>query len=126
MNLYEEDKSEVWRLIDYIQFKMYTARQAEKSKWKLDVEKCMEGLARLELEKEDKVETLKMSMPKVPKYSKVTKPAKLFKSDGSLSVRGAKWKELCEQMNYSLDREEPIEYISGYSCLLYTSDAADE
>lgn len=114
MNLYEEDKSEVWRLMDYIQFKMYTARQAEKSKWKLDVEKCMEGLARLELEKEDKVETLKLAMPVIPVYSTVTRPSKLFKSDGSLSVRGEKWKELCEEIGESLDRTEPITYITSY------------
>lgn len=114
MNLYEEDKSEVWKLIDYIQFKMFTAREAEKSKWKLDVDRCSRGLATLELDKEDKVNSIKEAMPKVPKYSTVTRPAKLFKADGKLSVRGAKWKQLCKDLNLSLDREEPIKYVSGY------------
>lgn len=113
MNLYEEDKDEVWRLIDYIQFKMYTAREAEKSRWKLDVDKCQRGLARLQLEKEDKVLTLQEAMPKTPIYKKINRPKTLFKKDGKLSVAGQKWKDACIEHGYSLDREEPIEYVDS-------------
>lgn len=113
MNLYEEDKSEVWRLIDYIQFKLYTAAMAEKSRWKLDVDKCERGLAELELLKEEKVELLAKAMPKVPVYKKVNRPKTLFKADGTLSVRGQKWKDACLKYGYSLDREESIEYVES-------------
>lgn len=114
MNLYDEDKDECWRIIDYLQFKMDTAREAERSKWKLDVDKCSRGLAELELEKEDKVEKLKSAMPKTPIYATVNKPKNLFTAKGELSVRGKKWKDACKEHGYSVDREEPIEYIKEY------------
>lgn len=91
LNLMYNDEEDVWRFIDYLSFKMDCAREQERSKWKLDVERCRSGLDVLEREKQVKTVELAKAMPRVPVYAKRTKPAKPYKKDGSLSATGAKW-----------------------------------
>ena len=108
MKIYQDEK-EVWRFIDYLSFKMDCAREAEASRWKLDLPRCLEVLEFLEGEKENKVIDLIKAMPKVVKtkemmkpdtlYKKgktLKKPKSMFKADGSLSSTGKKWKGLVE------------------------------
>ena len=109
--LYEGSESSVIKLIKYLMFKMYCATLQEKSKWKLDVEKCTQYLEELTSLKEEKVTLLKQVMPKVPDKAQKLRPKRMYKQDGSLSALGQKWVDLCESLGLPQEWEEPIEYI---------------
>ena len=112
LTLYEGDEAEAWRLIDYLTFKMECAAEQEASKWKLDVEKCEEGLSTLTKEKEEKTCQLAAIMPKVKKYQKKIRPKKPYKKDGSLSSTGKKWFSLLEEGGFSEDYEGEVKVFS--------------
>lgn len=110
-NLYDNDDDGVNRLIRYLMFKMDCAREAERSRWRLDVVKCMNKLGELEAEKEEKTRQLAEAMPKVKKYATMempedlykkpktyTKPATFQKKDGSLSAAGKRYKAICDSV----------------------------
>lgn len=104
----------VWRLIDYLTFKMQCARDQEKYRWKLDVEKCKTTLAKLVALKEVKVVELTEAMPKVPEKVKRNKPAKPFKKNGELSETGKKWFSLLEQHGLEKDYDGVVEEVVGW------------
>jgi DNA polymerase I-like protein with 3'-5' exonuclease and polymerase domains len=112
LTLYEGDETEAWRLIDYLTFKMECAAEQEASKWKLDVEKCEDGLETLTKEKEEKICQLAAIMPKVPKYQVKKRPAKPFKKNGSLSSIGEKWFTLLEREGLPEDYEEEVKVLT--------------
>jgi len=106
-----EDKEAEERLIDYIMFKLKCARLAEKSKWKLDVDRCEEALAKLSAEKKAKVVELSEAMPKVVNTKIVKKPDNMYlkgktykkpknylKSDGTLSKSGERFDKMCKSV----------------------------
>lgn len=108
-NLYDDKNSEITRLVKYLMFKMDCARAAEESGWRLDIPLCEGTIAKLELEKEEKVTALAKVMPKVKKYDEMWKPDELYKKpktykkpstfqkkDGSLSAAGKKFKAICD------------------------------
>ncbi|MGL5323563.1 MAG: hypothetical protein ACRC91_02380, partial [Aeromonas sp.] len=113
MELYETEE-DAWRLIDYLMFKLDCAREQERSRWKLDVVKCEDGLAQLQAEKADKERQLIEAMPKVPSISVKKKPAKCFKQDGTLSVTGQKWFALLSEKGLPDWWAGDIEVITGY------------
>lgn len=119
-----ESEEEAWRFIKYLSFKMDCAKEAERSRWKLDIPRCEEALAMLELEKEDKSELLKKAMPFVEKkkfmhkpetlYKKgktFNRPKNLFKANGSLSSAGVKWKDTLKYVNGTDEGFEDIESV---------------
>jgi DNA polymerase III epsilon subunit-like protein len=121
LNLYDNNEKEVERVIEYIAFKMDCAREAERSKWRLDVELCKESLAKLEILKEERVEQLKLAMPEVITYGSMDvpkpfytpdtitkKPIKYLKSDGSLSEMGKKFSNLCSVMSIDPDKVDRV------------------
>lgn len=113
MDIYgSEDK--YWSFLKYLEFKMDCAREAERSGWKIDIDFCRESLAKLVLAKEDKVEKLTQSMPKVEIVTVKNIPAKPYKQDGSVSSHGAKWFTLLSELGLPEDHLEPVSYISGY------------
>lgn len=79
------------KFIKYLEFKMDCAVEQERSRWKLDEDKCRKGLEDLSLEKSQRTEELKKHMPRVKKYTKKTLPKKPFKSDGTRSAMGERW-----------------------------------
>ena len=109
--LYDGSESSVIKLIKYLMFKMYCATLQEKSKWKLDVEKCTQYLEELTTLKEEKVTLLKQVMPKVAIKAEKNRPKRMYKQDGSLSSLGQKWVDLCESLGLPQEWEESIEYI---------------
>lgn len=109
-----EDKDSADRLIRYIQFKMECAAEQERSGWKLDVDKAQLHTDELTQAEFEKIEELKLHMPKVPIIVKKTKPAKPFKKDGTLSVTGSNWVRLLKQHNLPKDYEGVVEVINGY------------
>lgn len=109
--LYDKDEKEVERLLDYLEFKSDCAREAEASRWKLDVARCISSLEELEDLKEEKMDQLRKGMPPVQVMATVSRPDSLYqapkvykkpatfqKNDGSLSSAGEKYKMLCEHV----------------------------
>jgi DNA-binding transcriptional MerR regulator len=96
---------EQWRLIRYLNFKMQCAADQEDVGIRLDYKKVLVHIGQLEKLQDEKVEELKLVMPKVPKYTKKVKPKVTHKKDGTLSSHGEKWFTLLRQnklpMNYN-------------------------
>jgi len=113
LKLYGSEE-EAWRLIEYLTFKMDCARDQERLKWKLDVEKCTEAHERLSDLKEVKVGLLEAAMPKIPIKKVKAKPAKPFKKDGSVSATGKKWFDLLKQEGLPEDYDGEVEYVDGF------------
>lgn len=114
LELYGSEE-EAWRLIDYLMFKMDCAREQERSRWKLDVIKCEDTLAKLIKDKQEAHNGLKNAMPKQPIKVKKERPKKPFKQDGSPSAIGVKWFQLLKDNNLPDWWKEPVEVITGYS-----------
>lgn len=109
-----QTKEALDKFLDYLMDKIDCAREQEKSRWHLDVELCSKTLAKLEIEKEEKIIGLSVAMPKVPIRVKKKKPAKPFKADGTLSSHGVKWFDLLREHNYEEDYEGEVVVITGY------------
>ncbi|MNQ21502.1 DNA polymerase I [compost metagenome] len=110
LKLYGSEE-EAWRLIDYLSFKMWCARQQEKNRWKLDVGACIASRDRLQGEADAKLLELVAAMPKVPVTTKKTKPKKPYKKDGSLSAIGEEWFKLLRENNLPEDYEGVVEVV---------------
>ena len=97
-------------LLDYLNFKMHCAMLQEKNKWKLDVGKAEELLFKLTESQARAVVSLEGVMPRVQTYKKVSRPTKPYKKDGSLSVTGEKWTQLCKDndINFDSDKEYSV------------------
>lgn len=104
-------EEEAWRLIDYLSFKMDCAREQERHRWKLDVERCENVLKKLSEDKEEKIAGLLLTMPKVAERASKSPPKKMYKKDGSLSSLGMQWQEFLLENNFPDTHSEPIEYI---------------
>ena len=108
-------EEEAWRLIDYLSFKMDCAREQERVKWKLDIERCTRVLDKLSKDKEEKTEGLLPHMPRVPVMgSKKPVIAKLYKKNGEMSVNGMLWQQLLQENNLPLSHNEDVTYIKDY------------
>ena len=120
-NLYDEDKDEMNRFIDYLMFKMDCAREAEASRWKLDVKRCEESLNMLKGLKKEKVEQLKEAMPKVIKYSTLERPEQMYaaptiykkpatylRTDGTVSKAGERFNEKCKLVGVNPEEVEKV------------------
>ena len=103
------------RVVRYLNFKMEQLEEQQNTKFKVDVPHAKKVIAELEEEIERKVEQLKAAMPKVPEYTKHSKPAKPFKKDGTLSSTGEKWKTLCEEAGVGFEYEGEIKKVKGYN-----------
>lgn len=110
-NLYDGDKKAINRLVKYLMFKIDCAREAEKSGWRVDIDRCNSTLEKLIAEKEEKVSALTLAMPKVKKYVEMWKPDELYKKpktykkpatfqkkDGELSAAGKRYKAICDSV----------------------------
>lgn len=113
LSLMYETEEDIWRFIDYLSFKMDCAREQERSKWKLDVERCNHGLSELVREKGHKTEELILAMPPVKIVASKSRPAKPFKKDGSVSATGAKWFSLLRREGKPEDYTGTIDVVVG-------------
>lgn len=113
LNLYG-DFTELRKFLRYLDFKMYCLHLQEKARWKLDEERCIEAIEKLSKESEERFESLKQVMPKVPVYSKKTKPKKMYKKDGSLTSLGEAWVERLRENNLPEDYEGEIQEITSW------------
>ena len=103
------------KVVKYLNFKMEQLEEQQNTKFKVDVPHAKKVIEELEQEVEHKTEQLKASMPKVPEYTKHTRPAKPFKKDGTLSANGEKWKSLCEEAEVDFNYEGEIKKIKQYN-----------
>lgn len=113
-NLYDNDRSDIDRLVKYLMFKMDCAREAEASGWKIDTERLHKTIENLEAEKEEKVVALIEAMPKVKKWKTVRMPKNLRKKDGSLSTAGYKWIELLESCGLPETHTDDVTYVASF------------
>lgn len=102
------------RFIRYLQFKMECAALAEKSRWKLDKEKCLKSTETLEKLQEEKVNELRNVLPKVPIMGVVRRPKVYYKKDGELSSAAERWKQLADSRQMDAESTETISIIKGY------------
>lgn len=106
--VYDNDE-DIVRVIKYLNFIMECSRHQEEQKIQIDIEKVKENLAYFESLKNEKVEQLKLAMPKLPRKRTVSKPKVLFKKDGGLSAAGQRWMEIG-----GTPEIEQIEIVDGY------------
>jgi len=97
LNKLYPEQDELWRLIDYLTFKLDCAAEQEALQWKLDVTKASNLLQEWEALKADKTDALAQVMPRVQNYTIRNRPKVYQRQDGSLSAHGAKWEELCKE-----------------------------
>ena len=102
------------RVVKYLNFKMEQLAEQQNTRLRIDVPRAKELIEEFSVLIDEKTELLKSVMPKVPVYSKSTKPAKPFKKDGSLSATGIKWKELTEKAKVDFDFDGEIKTVKSY------------
>lgn len=85
--------------LDYLMSIMFTYRVQEDYGLTLDIPYIEESLAELHEKVNVIKDELEKAMPKIPKYTKKTKPKVMFKKNGDLSAAGLVWEEV--KKNYS-------------------------
>lgn len=108
LRLYDNDRKQADRFLSYLMFKMECVQLQHRSKWKLDKEKALLHRDQLLVQQEEKVNELKLHMPRVQKYAAKTRPAKPFKKDGSLSTLGARWFALLREKGLPEDYDGEV------------------
>lgn len=88
--IYDNDE-DIIRLINYLNFIMQCSYHQERQKVLVDLHKVRNNLTTFTLMKDQKVEQLKLAMPRNPIKRKVSKPAQMYKKNGDLSEAGKKW-----------------------------------
>lgn len=111
-SIYDDEES-IWEFIKYLSGKMDDAREQERSKWKLDVERCETELEKLRAIQEETLAKLTSAMPKVKKFASKSRPAKPFKKDGTYSTTGTRWFALVREHHPELSEEE-VEQFDGH------------
>lgn len=103
------------RVVKYLNFKMEQLSEQQETRIRVDVPKAKDLVIMFEELLDEKITQLAKVMPKVPVYTKHTKPAKPFKKDGSMSAIGEKWKALTEKAGVDFDYEGEIKTIKEYN-----------
>lgn len=112
VNLYHTN-SEIWRLVDYLSFKMHCAMLQERSRWKLDIENTLKALRELEQVQGEKLTLLSEAMPQVPEIQIKVKPKRFLNKDGSYSKLGMEWNALLAERGLPPSYEGEVEIIKG-------------
>lgn len=115
MKIYEDNLNEVIRMINYINFKLFCAREQEENPLIIDKISCERHLESVLTEIEEKKGKLLQYMPDITIYKTCKKPKNMLKSDGSYSTLGEKWLSLLSSLSMK-DSEEltEIKVIAGY------------
>lgn len=116
MKLYDNDKNQINRIINYINFKLFCAREQEENPLIIDKISCEENLHKILSEIELKKSELSVYMPKVPCYTTYKKPKNLLKSDGNYTSLGEKWLSLTSHLSEKeRERISEIKVIKNYN-----------
>jgi hypothetical protein len=106
--------ADAWRYIQYLNFKLECLVEQEDLGLEIDVSSIEDHIKSLEEQKAPVMESLKLSMPKVPVYSIKTKPKITHKKDGSLSAHGERWFSLLKENKLPMTFSGELRLISGY------------
>lgn len=90
--VYDSD-TEIVKIIKYLNFIMECSYKQEEQRIQIDIDKVRSNLEYFEGLKNEKVEQLKLAMPKVPITRTVNRPKEMYKKNGELSVAGQRWME---------------------------------
>lgn len=110
--LYKKEE-DLWRYVDYINFKMHCAALQEESGWLVDAEYCEKSLKELITERNKKTDELRKLMPKVPVKETKTLPKRLTRKDGTLTKIGQSWYDLLGEQNLPKETYE-VEVVKDY------------
>lgn len=112
--LYDNDMSEVLRIIEYLQFKLDCVKEQEDTKLKLDIPYIQETLNKLVTEKQQKEKVLFEAMPKVP--IKVVKTYKnvVVLENGEFFTKGDMMYDHYFREGYRPKMTHEVEIIKGY------------
>jgi hypothetical protein len=108
-------KQDLLRFLKYIQFKGECAAYQEQNPIRLDYDLAVKCKETLEKQQEEKVEQLKLVMPKVPIRSKRKCPKVTHKKDGTPSKLFVEWQKFLREQKLSPVTKEEVTYTSGYS-----------
>jgi hypothetical protein len=114
LDIYGSDK-EIWKLLDYLAFKMKCTRLQEESKWKLDVGYAIQSLNDLTAIQQEKKVALAKAMPKVPDIQIKEKPKVFINKKGDYTKLGMDWIKLCTERGFPPTHEEGIEIVKGHT-----------
>lgn len=110
-DLYQEEDYN--RIIGYLNFKLDCLREQEENPLYIDKDLCLKTAAILKEEKFNKLNELFNILPKIPVYKTVTKPSKMLKANGELSVAGEKWNNIVKEHNLT-ENDTTITFIEDY------------
>lgn len=113
-HLYNNDWTEVFRLLDYIQLKMDVVAEQQQNRILLDQNLIHYEINRLSIIANQRREELLKAMPKQAIKAKKREPKVLYKQDGELSSHGQKWLQFLQEQGLPETTEGEIEYIHGY------------
>lgn len=111
LEIYGKDENMIRKLIRYLSFKMDCVREQTEVRCKINRPLIDRSLEELYILQEEKIRVLTEAMPLNIKHKVVKKPAKMLKKDGSSSVTGNKWLNLCYDNNFPQDYEGDITVI---------------
>lgn len=105
LNLYNKNKKEIKRLIEYLSFKMSCLKIQEEIKIDLDLNLCNKTLEELRQVEGEKIVQLVGIMPKSLGKIIKKKPKILYKNNGELSKNGENWFKYLSDNNLPIDTE---------------------
>ena len=109
----EPSNNNIFRPINYLNFKMECMREQEENPLTIDIPHCEKTLEKLNIEIGEKSSELAKYMPSVPKVATYKKPKTWNKADGSLSAHAIKWIQRFDSKEEAIVAEE-IEIIKSY------------
>ena len=110
--IYGEEK-ECLRIMYYLTWKLDCAAEQEANPLTVNRVHCKKHLDIIVEEIEARKAQLALVMPPVVKYVEISKPAKMFKKDGKLSVVGENWLQLLSENNLEADYEGVIRKVKS-------------
>jgi hypothetical protein len=112
-DIYGNDK-DIWKLLDYLTFKMECASLQEEAGWHVDIDYAKAAVLEMEEVREKKFHELKEAMPPVPIYFEKNKPKRFLNKKGDYTKLGEEWVQLLLEHGLPLTHEEPIQILKGY------------
>lgn len=108
-----DNSADLDRYIDYLSFKMYSARLAEQNKWQVDLRHIHENLITLNEERDRRIDELAKTMPQVPIMGVRQSPKRMYNKSGDLTKLGESWFGQLAEAGLSTDTQE-ISFVKSW------------
>ena len=112
LELYGNEEA-VITYIKYCNFKSLCVRDQEIIGIRFDMERAQSVLAKLEKEKDEKIEALIKVIPPEEVFGTKTIPKEMYKKDGSMTKKWQEWLEFKREYGVPDDWTEPVSYVKG-------------